>query len=225
MKLFQFQPISKYTLQNLILKKVWASNPRSFNDPFEFTVQENYRVINEGKIEMLSQEEIDRLEKIKAEIFKMAVTCFSEDGDNLLLWAHYASNHAGMCLTFEIDEPPRNLWKVEYSEMFPDLDLKVECDFHKYLVTKGKSWEYEKERRLIFEKGVGHYEYPGRLTEITFGCKTTATDIITVFKIVEKMFDNDVLLTKASADSNSFQLATATVFPKFNSKIPSEWLQ
>ncbi|MFI3045905.1 DUF2971 domain-containing protein [Pseudomonas coronafaciens] len=28
----------------------------------------------------------------------------AENPDNLLLWAHYASNHNGMCLGFEWDE-------------------------------------------------------------------------------------------------------------------------
>jgi hypothetical protein len=224
MKLYQYQPINKYTLQNLILQKIWGANPKSFNDPFEFVVRDTYRVKNDGEIERLSREEKEILIKIRDGISSFGVTCFSECEDSILLWSHYSSNHTGMCLTFEISDPhPQNLFKVEYDKVFPDITGDVKSDFFKYLITKGESWKYENERRLIFTKGVGHYEYPGPLAEITIGCKTDKVDTESIFKICDRIFENKVMLSKASIDLNSFLLSKETTYRQQGDPLPKHW--
>lgn len=95
-----------------------GANPKSFNDPFEFVVRDSYRITEDGKVEPLSKKEKDTIATIKEGIANFGVTCFSEcEDEGILLWSHYSSNHAGMCLTFEIEEPrPDNLFKVGYNK-------------------------------------------------------------------------------------------------------------
>jgi hypothetical protein len=225
MKLYQYQPISKYTLQNLILKKIWASNPKFFNDPFEFAVRDNYRITDDGKVQPFSYEEKKFVAQIKAEIDNFGVTCFSEREDILLLWSHYSSNHTGMCLTFDIKDPkPVNLFKVNYDKSFPDIRDYENNDFLKYLTTKGESWKYEQEHRLIFNEGVGHYQFPGQLVEITLGCKASNADIETLFEICDSIYDNQILLSKTEIDLNSFQLSIGTTFRKKGDPVPKYWI-
>lgn len=226
MKLLHYQPINKNTIQNLILKKIWASNPKTFNDPFEFLMRGNYRVTQEGKVEYLSKDRQELLNEIKEWTAKFGVTCFSESEDNILQWSYYSSSHTGMCLKFEIPDPlPENLFKVNYELSLPDTFENIESDFLKYLITKGKPWRHEEEHRLIFQEGIGHYDYPGTLSEITFGCRSSRTDIESVFKICDNIFENEIALSKTSIDPNSFFLSKGTVFRKRGDKVPKYWLK
>ncbi len=226
MKLFQFQPINKNTLQNLVLKKIWASNPKTFNDPFEFVMRANYRVTRDGKVEYLTQDAQTLLNEIKDWASKFGVTCFSECEDDVSQWSHYSSSHTGMCLTFEMANPlPENLFKVNYQLAFPDITENFETDFLEYLITKGKCWRHEKEQRLIFKEGIGHYDYPGILSEITFGCRSSKTDIESVIKICDNIFETEVAISKMSVDPNSFFLSKATIFRKRGDPVPKYWIE
>ena len=220
MRLYQYQSINKNTLQNLILQRIWASSFKTFNDPFEFVMRKNYWINNERKIEYLNPVDQGILEAMKEEISKFGVTSFSECKDNILLWSHYSSNHAGICLAFNIDEPhPINLFKVTYETELPNISKKLCDNCTEVLFTKGKLWEYEKEYRLVFEK-VGHYNYPGMLCEIIFGCRTSEADMESVFKICDAVFENEEILSKAYIQANSFYLSSATAIRKKRDPVP-----
>jgi len=80
--------------------------------------------------------------------------CFSEEADNLLLWAHYAKFYTGICLRFVVDPKLdfyQDLHKVRYSENIPFVDfLDYEGEsLLEVFKTKAKIWEYEKEWRII----------------------------------------------------------------------------
>ena len=103
---------------------------------------------------------------VKKLVSEQRVTCFSEDFDNMPMWAHYANNHNGVCLKFEYPDDQMSLFsylaKVNYVEKLPRLKLpnfedinprEEDYDFiNQLLLTKQKKWEYENELRLIFLK-------------------------------------------------------------------------
>ncbi|GAT35604.1 hypothetical protein TSACC_3675 [Terrimicrobium sacchariphilum] len=97
---------------------------------------------------------------------QLGVICFSEEWDNLLLWAHYGSGYSGIALGFESEELADThrkpfLRKIDYSSN--DRPIVVEDEIYKlpdtggarrdYLIDryskKGRNWEYEKETRLF----------------------------------------------------------------------------
>ncbi|MDY6296540.1 MAG: DUF2971 domain-containing protein, partial [Schwartzia succinivorans] len=91
--------------------------------------------------------------------------CFSESEDSLLMWAHYAHNHRGICVEYELMRFNRELMfspvPIIYSDQKPSLqtiDLSnpeedsSRC-FIKCLTTKSKEWSYEKEWRIIRDDG------------------------------------------------------------------------
>jgi hypothetical protein len=106
----------------------------------------------------------------------VVVYCLSEIRDNVLMWSHYANSHHGICIGFETaiqnnsvsimtDDPDLNrhpdfayhdflpVSKVEYRNQYPQpySIFKGETkDLIAFMTTKGKDWEYEKERRIIF---------------------------------------------------------------------------
>ena len=98
-------------------------------------------------------------------------SCFASSYDSMLMWSHYADEHKGICIEYEIED--KNFREVEYSEKIPiceitkmlkiifghefsktNIDVENE-DYYfalKPLLTKGKDWEYEGEVRCIFSR-------------------------------------------------------------------------
>ena len=81
---------------------------------------------------------------------------FSDNWKSPLMWAHYASNHTGVCLGIEVtDKKPL---KMEYQPR----RVALQFDFKKFenaaddvlmkklVVTKFQEWEYEQEWRILF---------------------------------------------------------------------------
>jgi hypothetical protein len=105
------------------------------------------------------------------------VACFSETNNNLLMWAHYGGKYKGFCLEFKTEfEPFEDLRKVKYSENMPVFDTLSTFKYKEYdgvidlVCTKSKSWEYEKEWRLMHDKAGSLFIYPAEaLKAIYFG--------------------------------------------------------
>ena len=183
-----------YSLDALSNNYVYASPPSMFNDPFDCAVQaeldltplvlRNYYQSREMLKEEIEErlayyfDEGDHLTKagyVEQESFKkqissmnrdLGVTCFSKQPYNPLMWAHYANNHNGFCLEFDVGDPFKSkqidsgkglhIWgEVEYAKS-GDLPKVTLSDFLNgtlstlnLILQKGGRWKYEEERRLI----------------------------------------------------------------------------
>ena len=91
---------------------------------------------------------------------QQGVACFSEDVDNILMWAHYADGHRGFCLEFDTkDETFSKAHPVVYSNLLPALNMadvfirNSRNNLMAIYTTKAASWAYEKEWRLLIDKG------------------------------------------------------------------------
>jgi len=110
-------------------------------------------------------------------IAKLGVTCLSEENDNLLMWSHYGGRYKGFCLEFDTNyEPFNKSIKVEYSHKMPKIDpvslvLRDGKDqFIQLFCLKSKSWEYEREWRVMHTTAGTLYTYPPEaLSGIYFG--------------------------------------------------------
>lgn len=124
-------------------------------------------------------EKQDELEMQK----KYNVACFSECHDSLLMWAHYADCHKGLCLQLEYDSgklPDKCFFeKVRYSSHYPKIDVTQTEDLsvvEVFYLTKAVEWLYEKEWRLVAPasmKGTngfdGEIESPFTISRIYLG--------------------------------------------------------
>lgn len=119
------------------------------------------------------------------------VSCFSEVNDELLMWAHYSDKYTGFCLEFstnnELFEKAR---KIDYVEKIPKLNIKSiyadrdRDEMMSLFCTKSKSWEYEKEWRVIHGEAGTAYTYPTEvLTGVYFGPKM-AFEVIEIICLV-----------------------------------------
>jgi len=87
--------------------------------------------------------------------------CFTETNLNLPMWAHYADNHKGICLEYNITKIKSKLLKehlfpIIYTDKLPDKFLSPYRNlaftfYYNILIHKLSDWSYEKEWRLLFD--------------------------------------------------------------------------
>ena len=91
---------------------------------------------------------------------KDIICCFSRCKDSLLMWAHYADNHKGGVIEFELPCDYADGWhEVNYSDKIPNIDDNAILfgDYSNVLdflnlnyYTKANWWQYEQEVRFLF---------------------------------------------------------------------------
>jgi hypothetical protein len=194
-QIYKYMPVSKYSLDNLAAMKLWASRPQAFNDPFEFRLQraklaagmqeireQNPRLAHLTDEQFLESSAILEMEKV---IGQMGVICYAQHADNILMWSHYASQHHGICVGFEVGKllNDAGIYPVQYSPNYPTLTFaKIwhKDGLAKVLWTKNIGWAYEEELRGITVDGNTLRDYPGRLNKVIFGLRTPDADVAAV---------------------------------------------
>ncbi|MBL0540914.1 DUF2971 domain-containing protein [Aeromonas caviae] len=150
------------------------ASPLHLNDPFESLLPADIKEY----IERFAEENEKKLEYSKEDVIKSlnnvmrayGITSFSETQRNLLMWAHYANQHQGICIGYDTDIIFSNeqkkilredgvINKVNYDsvrhEEFGNIkQINGFAEFIKYILmkimlTKGNDWIYEKEHRYI----------------------------------------------------------------------------
>ena len=190
--LYKYHQMNLHLMEMLTNAKFYMSKRSDLNDPLDSTFAislesylklyyEKYPSLKSNKehVELVSsifKSEIERGESswintIDELYSKLRVSCFTEDGNNPLMWSHYAQNHTGVCLKFELSKDP-NLEKainpVSYIDEF--IDINGAEDFRKCLLSKVKTWSVEKEWRIISEKERFPFKQEA-LIQIIFGLK------------------------------------------------------
>lgn len=151
-------------IDSLSKKQIWVSKYDQLNDPFEYKMLylDKEKIEKHGwSVEMLN----DFLEGIKK--FSLT-TCFSgETVNNMPMWAHYANNHKGYCVSFKVAKPELimpvfyeskrvgiasiaiNLLSAFYNKDEENM-LKYSNLYNLSLCCKHSLWEYENEYRLVY---------------------------------------------------------------------------
>jgi len=176
MKFYRYQPINKYTLSNLAQGKNWVANPFDFNDPFEFRMTEIYYTNSEGELTYLDEKSMKARILYKEKLGEIGVICYSSKEIDTLMYSHYSDHHMGMCLVFDV--LPKNMIsmrKVNYKDNLGNFHFslnkdKLKDEIIRICTTKSTVWTYEDEYRQIFTNKHFLADYPGKLTEIIFGC-------------------------------------------------------
>ena len=185
------------TRKNIKDSALYFNTPDSFNDPFDNAP--SYNISVESRRELInrfvqdnrgkcSDDLLDEVRNISASEFntifkntdynklhnaKRGITCFSRDNANILMWSHYANNHSGVCLGFDIDESDKHLEKffdeTKNQKLFPNgkafrlfpmtyvsFDERPSIDmtdeqksWEEILTFKSDLWKYEKEVRIM----------------------------------------------------------------------------
>ena len=210
--LYKYYPDFKLHLDSLKNNQMWYSAPCNFNDVFDCDISiDEQKVFNEAlklfpdkrgvrpgskmwkdcraKIQQQLRILRKHFDELKA---TTGVSCLSESEKSLLMWAHYANNHRGICVECDLLKINSVLGftavPIIYSEektCFGFLDPQIiEKDTQKLLIqsltSKSPEWSYEKEWRIIRDEGAcgdkWNADKKGALLEmirpssITLGC-------------------------------------------------------
>lgn len=125
---------------------------------------------------------------------RIGLYCLSEHNDSILMWSHYAADHAGYCLEFEvIDHTPffGLAQQVKYGSEFPVVDFFTTSKEEQYdliFLTKFQGWSYEGEWRIVdHDNGPGSREYPRELLRsVIFGLRMPEANRETIREWVKR---------------------------------------
>lgn len=201
--LYKYRSINKFTLDTLVSNQIYFSTPAKFNDPFDTKCSFSKTIEKasyDEAIKIFGSDAEDMhlfkadglinatTEEFIQELSQKGILSLCETKNNQLLWAHYAADHTGICIGFEVSNEnslgdSKHTHKVNYTESYPSISQRSlgsprhrkEAQ-HRVLHTKSKLWSYEQEWRCIYPEGDRVYDVPGRICEINFGCRTTTSD-------------------------------------------------
>jgi len=144
MRLYHFLN-EQYGLENIRNRRLKIARINELNDPFEFAGA------NLGNNDL--REAFRKLKEVANK--KRGLLCFSSKWSNPVMWSHYANNHKGLCLGFDVANEA--VLPVSYSARRFALDLEKIKSPHeqppeyiiKILFTKYAHWKYENEYRAF----------------------------------------------------------------------------
>ena len=228
---FAYSNSNNEEITNTRLKKIITDNdlyfscPADFNDPYDCNIPEGTDFPDEN-IRFLILKNNKRFDKLMKEIQKnpkllpehlkqyikeSGVCCFSKLYDSILMWAHYANSHTGICLKFDTTKDSEFFKKplyVNYSEKPPFFDYhgKIQEEIEKFVITKFKTWQYEEEVRIFKtateisnnnKNGKRVFQFKSEaLQEIIFGVRTTEKDMEKIEELCENSGKNHVKFSK-----------------------------
>jgi hypothetical protein len=141
--LIKYYECNQNNLNVLIEKRIWATNPLDFNDPYDCSPQLwegqyfPFEEIKEWLKNVLIPEQVDFCKNINQlrELFFntvkgfIGIYCLNENRSCDLFWAHYADNHHGFQINFR-EEILSNYWeksplKIEYLDIEKLLEQRL----------------------------------------------------------------------------------------------------
>jgi hypothetical protein len=125
--LYKYQSTSIQSITNLSSGKIWFSDPKKFNDPFDCGLKVEMKDLTDADIAAVLDDlartggapTVEQFRRLPADVLKQqiasglkgaielgirgvrGVACFSEKVNDLLMWGHYAEGHRGFCLEFD----------------------------------------------------------------------------------------------------------------------------
>ena len=117
-------------------------------------------------------------ENLEKMVYHTGVCSFAGDPLSILMWSHYAANHEGVCLQFELARDPRYFaaaLSVDYTDDYPIVNWVTDMDYTIVLFRKHTGWKYERERRIVIPESAGtFFEFrPAALSGIIIGCRAS----------------------------------------------------
>ena len=190
------------------------------NLPMDKRNAEIDKILVKGNIknkEALRNIEEVRIRKME-ELF--AVFCLSAIPDNLLMWAHYADSHKGICIGFHpqklIDAiTPTWVAPVRYSFDYPKVSVleHPEQILEIMLFNKSVDWHYEKEIRYVKNTTNGDCEVKiqtDAIEEIYLGCKSAKDTQNKILEIKSQKYPHAKVF-KFTKDKLTFKLETVDI--------------
>lgn len=243
--IFKYYPDKLERLADIKANKMWYAAPCTFNDVFDCDLSVDEKRIFESALSMCPDKRGIRAGSpiwkelrgiIRKEIgsfrsmwetlrTQTGISCLSESEKSLLMWAHYANNHRGMCVEYDLPEINRQLQFTAIPVIYSDsricfrsintdsINQDTHTAFIESLSSKSPEWSYEKEWRIIRDKAACGDKWDdtkkGALldmippTSITLGCQAEESFEREVLMYCQ---ENQIRLYKMEKDESLYQL-------------------
>lgn len=181
--LYKYYRDQSLNLDSVMSNKMWYSAPHNFNDAFDCDIAIDEQAIFNNLLPAISggktirkgspawiqlksnlHKQITLLENTFADQkSSMGITCLSEVPDSLLMWSHYANNHRGFCVSYNLLALNQKLQFSAVPVLYTQdrvclhsisldqdkLSKETMSLFIKSITSKSTDWSYEKEWRII----------------------------------------------------------------------------
>lgn len=210
------EAIDKRNIETVMNNQIWSSTCKGFNDPFEghFMFLSPADYVDMGLPENAAKAWKDIIDEV---IKHITIVCFTQNPNNMPMWAHYANNHHGFCIEYEILEA-EHFYPVIYIDkrlrsknLFLDLfyyllrenstpEEKVTVLEHTMLLSafKHRDWKYEREVRAIFMNSINEISNNGKL----FKCDEVGLKPVKIYAGVNCSQKNQAALQEAVKQLN-----------------------
>lgn len=236
MKLYKYREYTLRSLEMFINKQIYFPKPEELNDPFDCRMLEgiSYDISEHDKhfyinsslsFEKNTMETLIKIYKdCQEKAQQLGIYSLSRNLRSVLLWSHYADQHRGFVVGFNLNDDTvsknipdiidftpvtyvsKNPFPTNYIELFTDSyghhlygqEFSTRYFTEKKLMTsKTKPWSYEKEYRLIREKsGFVNFD-PKIVNEVVFGAAMSDAHIQTFIKLLSNTEWSHVKLKRA----------------------------
>lgn len=157
-----FRNYNQFTLSDLINGEITLCSPKVMNDPYDtlFLKWGEYLRSNKGGIKKHIKYLCDAFDYYRIRSFSLPKdNKGNEMIENILMWSHYAGNHTGFCVKYNLSESIFNITEnrrvvrlkdIIYRDDDSVINLeKDSVNTNLGLCRKHPLWEYENEVRLI----------------------------------------------------------------------------
>jgi hypothetical protein len=144
-------------------------------------------------------------------IINSGIFCMTPKPDNLLMWVHYADQHKGACIKFDLlsDIATFNFPKsVDYSDDYYSYNyLREQGKASMAIWHKSKEWAYEEEYRIVKPTFHGLVEVnPNAVVEVIFGCRCSTGDENAIRAAAGTGVYNNLTYRHAQMSTSKYQL-------------------
>ena len=248
--LYKYYRGTERDLETIKANRMWYSAPCNYNDVFdcEITVDETaifdcaLQLASDGtkirtgspawrQIRQTMHQEIKSFcSTFEAMRSGMGIVCLSESDESLLMWAHYANNHHGICVEYDLMEINKQLKftpvpiiysndRVCFNVLNPDTAGNDSVAlFLRSITSKSEEWSYEREWRIIRDEAACGDRWDSnkkgalldmiRPSSITLGCATEEEFEKLVREYCE---ENKIPLYKMQKDKRQYKLNKVSV--------------
>jgi Protein of unknown function (DUF2971) len=226
------------------------TQPEYLNDPYEchltldrHALTADYREFRKRCFPGISHSELDSaVEAAESQIIidaligyrrqrdNLGVLSLSEDPLQLLMWSHYGSEHAGVCVEFDVTKLMPDVGNVQPEQLsilrpvrytqqkvsgLPRPDTIIEV-----LTTKSNHWSYEREWRMVrtldmtrkVNEGIHVVDFPiEAIKAVYLGAKFPAARLGEVTKLAEAQGGSHINFVKLYLAPHRFELRQTTL--------------
>ncbi|HCZ9033973.1 DUF2971 domain-containing protein [Vibrio alginolyticus] len=176
------------------------------------------------KLSYLYQLQSEVMVQLDAVMKNRGVLSLSSKHDSPLMWSHYADEHRGVCIEFDMDSAVRVPKAIDYDSV-RGISAKLIHDYFvdgaksaleqiesQYFFNKAGEWRYESEWRLLSNK-CGENPAPFNISAVYFGMRCDNWIIASLIKLLYQ-HESGLKFYKMYPDRSSFELHESELYPQ-----------